>query len=88
VGRPLLNIDYAVVAVLLAFGWRHLAVVLIAVFLLVDALVLFGQVIPFIRLEDLFYLLKFATVASDYHLALLISAIGVLLLLGAITDCP
>lgn len=84
VGRPLLNVDYAVAVVLLVFGWRYLAIVLIAVFLCADVLVLFGQVMPFVRLDDLFYLLRFSAMASDYHLMLLVSSLCLLLLLGIV----
>lgn len=82
VERPLLNIDYAVVAVVFAFGWWRLALVFSVFFLVVDFLALFGQVMPFVRFGDIFYLLSFALVASYYHLALLFFVVALLSILG------
>lgn len=72
VGRPLVNIDYVVVALVLASGFCRLGVLLMVVFLLVDVLALFGQVVPFVRLSDLLYMLSFSMSASFYHVLLLI----------------
>lgn len=72
IGRPYINLDYAFVMLLLAFGWSWLGVLLGLVFLLLDVLVLTGQVLPFARMADVFYLLRFAASASSFHLVLLI----------------
>ena len=65
--RPLVNLDYAVALVLFAFGFQMLGAVLGLAFLLSDTLVLVGQIFPFPRLSDLFYLLKFSALASTLH---------------------
>lgn len=82
VGRPLVNIDYAVVALVLASGFCCLGVLLMVVFLLVDVLALFGQVVPFVRLSDLLYVLSFSMSASFYHI-LLLMVVGFLVFLVA-----
>ncbi|WP_277373846.1 sulfatase-like hydrolase/transferase [Pseudomonas sp. AA-38] len=66
-GRPYINIDYAVVVALLALRWRRLGVMLLLFFLLIDALGLFGQVVPFVRLGDVFYIFSFVMLSSIYH---------------------
>ena len=66
-GRPYINIDYAIVVALLASSWRRLGVLLLLFFLLIDALGLFVQVVPFVRLNDVFYIFSFAMLSSIYH---------------------
>lgn len=85
VGRPIVNIDYAIVALVLAFGSLYFGVFLAVVFLLVDFFVLFMQVVPVVRIDDFVYILSFAMEASFYHL-ILFFFIGVLVvfLLGGI----
>lgn len=71
VTRPWLNLDYAVALVFCAFGFQVLGAVLGLVFLLADTLVLVGQVFPFPRISDIFYLLRFSALASTLHQALI-----------------
>ncbi len=75
VPRPWVNLDYAVALVLFAFGLPTLGVLLGLVFLLSDTLVLVGQILPFPRLTDLLYLLKFSALASVLHQALIFGAV-------------
>lgn len=83
IGRAWLNVDYALALVLFAFGLHWLGALAALAFLLVDVLTLAGQVLPFVRLGDLLYLLRFAASASALHLALLIGlALVVLAKLG------
>ena len=73
IGRPWFNVDYALVFVLLAFGRLALGAVSAIVFLLADVLALAGQVLPFVRLDEVVYLLRFAASASAFHFTLLIA---------------
>lgn len=78
--RPWVNLDYAVALVLFAFGFPALGAVLGLAFLLSDTLVLVGQIFPFPRISDLFYLLKFSALASASHQVLIF---GVVVLVAA-----
>lgn len=62
--RLLINIDYFIPLVFLA--WRHkiLFSITFIIILLLDFLVIFSQIFPFIRMSDLLYLLKFAFISS------------------------
>lgn len=82
VGRPPINLDYCVVVILLAFGWRWLGLGVLVAVLLVDALSLLGQILPFMRVGDVFYLLQFTFQASLLHLSLLLGAFILLVLVG------
>lgn len=70
IGRAWLNADYALALVLLAFGRPWLGALAALVFLLMDVLALAGQVLPFVRIDDILYLLRFAASASALHFAL------------------
>lgn len=77
VGRSWINLDYAFAALFVVLGWRWLGVLLFFVFLLVDLLVVVGQLFPFIRLHDLIYLAKFVFLpSSSYQLAMLLVVFG------------
>lgn len=80
VPRPFVNLDYAVALVLFAFGFQGLGAVIGLAFLLSDTLVLVGQIFPFPRFSDLFYLLKFSALASTLHQVLIF---GVVVLVSA-----
>ncbi|WEN40530.1 hypothetical protein CKCBHOJB_00056 [Thauera sp. GDN1] len=83
IGRAWVNADYAFVLVMLTFGRAWIGALAALVFLLMDVLTLVGQVLPFVRLEDIIYLLRFATSASGLHFALLLAlALLVLAKLG------
>src|SRR5690606_29270957 len=71
VGRPWLNLDYALAILLFAFNWRFAGAVLAAFFLMIEALSLGGQVLPFVRVVDVLYLLQFIGSASLHYLILL-----------------
>lgn len=75
VPRPWVNLDYAIALALFAFGFQALGAVFGLAFLLSDALVLVGQIFPFPRLSDLFYLLKFSALASTLHQVLIFGAV-------------
>lgn len=62
--RPLVNLDYMLVGVLFAFGWRKLALLLLGMFLLIDALNVTSLVFPFVRVQDATYLLSFVPHAA------------------------
>ena len=77
--RPILNIDYSVVLLLLTLGRYMLAGVFSIFLLIVDVLVLLAQVVPFPRIGDLVYLIKLAPLASGFHLILIIVVALILL---------
>lgn len=72
IGRAWINLDYALVLILLGFGRPWLGALAGLAFLLMDVLALAGQVLPFVRLGDVLYLLRFAASASALHFTLLI----------------
>lgn len=80
IGRPAINLDYALVVVLAALGWRFLSGFILLAFLVVDVLGLLGQVMPFVRVLDVLYLLKFSLLASGLHVFLLIVVLIVVLM--------
>ena len=89
IGRPYLNVDYALALLAMAYGLRWFGLLLGLVFLLLDVLALAGQVLPFVRVTDVFYLLQFVASVSTFHLFVLIAVcflvllkLGVLLALG------
>jgi hypothetical protein len=70
VARPAINLDYALVVIFCALSYRVLAGSLLFLFLIFDVLGLLGQIMPFIRLSDVLYLLKFSLLASGFHVFL------------------
>jgi len=63
--RPVFNIDYLLVGVVFAIGWRVVAVVLLGIFLVGDILVVTSFVYPFVRLQDVAYLLSLLPYAAS-----------------------
>lgn len=82
VGRPPINIDYALCVLLLAFGWRWWGAGLLVFVLSMDALSLAGQIVPFMRFGDIFYLLQFTLQASGMHVVLLLGSTLLMVLVG------
>ncbi|WP_114417779.1 sulfatase-like hydrolase/transferase [Marinospirillum perlucidum] len=66
VPRPWLNLDYALLLVIFALGYRWVGIILTGLFVSLDLLAIFVQVFPFIRVTDAWYLLQmfFLTSAS------------------------
>lgn len=88
VGRPYLNLDYALAAVLIATRLRWLGISCLAAFLLIDALQLASQLFPFVRLQDAFYLLRFTDVAPRaYQFWLAGSLLAMVLVATAFWAC-
>lgn len=59
INRPVINLDYLFVGLMFVLGWRKLSTLLLGIFLAVDLLVLAGLIYPFVRLQDVGYLLSF-----------------------------
>ncbi|SEI62706.1 hypothetical protein SAMN05216201_101275 [Pseudomonas linyingensis] len=79
VGRSYLNLDYAVAVFVVALGFRWSGALLFLFLLLVDLLVVVGQLFPFVRFSDLLYLAKFTFISSaQYQVAISVIAVGVL----------
>lgn len=55
--RPLLNLDYFLAGVFLAAGWRLLGIGFLSAFMLIDLLSVTGLLFPFVRIQDVGYLL-------------------------------
>lgn len=64
INRPAINLDYLFVGLLYALGWRKLSTSLLTIFLVVDLLALTGLVYPFVRFQDVSYLLSFLPYAG------------------------
>lgn len=64
INRPTFNLDYLFVGLLFVLGWRKLSTLLLGVFLIVDLLILVGLLYPFVRLQDVNYLLSFLPYAG------------------------
>ncbi len=65
--RLLINIDYFIPLILLAFRQNFLFIITFVFVSLLDSLALFTQLFPFIRLSDLLYLSKFAFISSSSY---------------------
>lgn len=57
IDRPIFNLDYLFVGVMFSVGWRRSACIVFLVFLLLDLLSMAGLVFPFVRFQDVTYLL-------------------------------
>lgn len=62
-GRPYINIDYALVMLFFIMNQRALGILLLFVAFFFDALGLVGQVFPILRLTDIFYVFSFVGIA-------------------------
>ena len=71
--RSLINIDYFLPLVLLGFRQKILFVLAFIIVYFFDFLMIFSQIFPFIRIEDIFYLLKFSSVHDKFHRTLILS---------------
>lgn len=72
VGRPWFNLDYLLCSVIIAAGWSRTGLIVAAPLVALDAITILGQIIPFPRLEDLFYVAKFSLLTSETHILLLL----------------
>lgn len=78
--RPYLNIDYVLAMFVFLFVGSRVGFFVIAFALLVDALSLAGQLFPFIRFQDVLYLLGFLFWVPSGYLGLLIAVCANLVL--------
>jgi len=83
-GRPYVNFDYLICTVVFFTPLRFLFYPLVLVCVFVDAMLLVGQVFPFVRLQDVLYLLGFIPAAAfAWQVMLFVSALVTLLLFVA-----
>lgn len=75
INRPLVNIDYAVVLVSLAYLPFWVSFILILFFFVLDYLAIVSQILPFPRIEDVIYLLQFSLEASTFIIFLLLATV-------------
>lgn len=78
-GRPYINFDYVIVALLFLLGWRVLGLIGIVVAFFFDILFLLGQILPVLRISDVFYLFGFISVTPLAYQALFALGAAVLL---------
>jgi len=78
--RPWVNVDYVLVLLCVVLGSRFLAGITLFVVFFFDVLGLFGQVIPILRLSDVFYISSFIGLAPLSYQALAAALFGLLLL--------
>ena len=70
VGRPYINLDYGLVIFLMLVGLRGTGVFIFFLLMLIDLLLIAGQIFPVVRLGDILYLSEFFLLASrDYQIA-------------------
>lgn len=81
VGRPYFNVDYAFALLLVAFGWRFFGGLALFTFIFIDVLSIVSQIFPLPRLQDVFYLLGVAHLASK-SFAMLIALSFVLMVIS------
>lgn len=80
-GRPLISIDYAIIAIVIFSRFYILGYFFLIGAVAADVFLLVGQVFPFIRLQDAFYLFGFLHVVSaTYQLAILGLALAALVI--------
>lgn len=65
--RSFINIDYFVVLLLFMMKRNFLAILFLIVFSFFDFLNLFSQIFPFIRINDLFYLIQFSLLSAPIN---------------------
>lgn len=83
IDRPVFNLDYLFAGLLFALGWRKLATLLLGLFLIIDLIVIAGLLYPFVRLQDITYLLSFLPYAGFVWQAVAAGlAIALLLIIG------
>lgn len=70
-GRPLINLDYAICGLLIAGGYTVPGALAALLLIALDAIALIGQIIPLPRLSDLIYLASFSSLLATRHLLLL-----------------
>lgn len=82
IGRPLINLDYCLAMLLVAFGWRWWGAFTFLFFVFWDIFSLVGQILVLPRISDFFYVLKFFYMASNFYLLLLlVGAVAVVVVL-------
>ena len=78
--RPLINFDYVIVALLFLLGWRVLGLIGVVVAFFFDILFLLGQILPVLRISDVFYLFGFIGVTPIAYQVLFVLGAAVLLI--------
>lgn len=63
VNRPFINVDFFLVFVLMAFGYKIIAILCLSIFILFDLLSVMSQAFIFIRLQDITYLFSFLEIS-------------------------
>ncbi|MDO3664251.1 sulfatase-like hydrolase/transferase [Acinetobacter higginsii] len=68
--RSFINFDYILILVFFQLNKKKLGIIVFSILCFFDFLNLFSQIFPFIRILDLFYLIKFSLFASPVNLSL------------------
>jgi hypothetical protein len=80
--RSLINFDYVIVIFLFLLGWRFVGLIAVAIAFFFDILFLLGQILPVLRISDVFYLFGFIGVTPVAYQILF--AIGAAVLLFSV----
>jgi len=80
VGRPYINLDYALVIFLMLAGLRRLGILFFLLLMLIDLLLIAAQIFPVIRLSDILYLGKFFLISSGTYQAIALSILLLVML--------
>lgn len=78
VERPWLNVDYVLVLLIFIIGYRYFAGFVLLVILFFDVLAMVGQVLPVLRLADIFYVSSFIGIAPVKYQLMAAGLIGIL----------
>lgn len=85
INRPIFNLDYLFVGLLFVLGWRRISTLLLSIFLIIDLLVLTGLIYPFVRLQDVSYLLSLLPYAAFTLQAVMAGLIFALVLIISVS---
>lgn len=80
VGRPYVNLDYCLPIFLMLVGLRKIGVLGFLLCMVVDLLLIAGQVFPVVRLGDILYLSKFFLLSSGSYQAIALLVVVLVLL--------
>lgn len=89
VGRPLLNFDFVISALILICGYRKFSLLTVFLFSLIEVFTIVGQLFPFLRVSDFVYLLNFIYLSpGSYLLYIFMGAVTVVLNLASFYFFP
>lgn len=76
--RPFFNVDYAIAATIFAFGRPRIGGLAALMISVIDMLSIVNQIYPFIRISDLFVVMRFLPNASSWHWCAFVGSLATL----------